>query len=637
MWRVPRFAVLSGVFGLASTLSAACGDDVNLQPRPGLTSGGSGGSAGTGSAGSPIFLGGFGGTVSPPSSGPCGAASPAAPLTRWSIPDLDGTLDALFATGTTLASVITIDDQGYQRDLSSAFISALRDVATERVRHAVADDATFDICDDAQDQPSCLEPWLRQWGEQLYRRPLTAQQVLAYVAQFRGALLRSTPAEAARNVLVSMILSPYFVFRVELGEAADGQLLTTYEVATRLSHFASRQSPDAELLARAADGSLRDPAQLVAQLHRLWNKPEGHHARSLQHLELLGLSAKTLPTTLDAELRADMVAQGSAFVDDVFESHDGSFDSLLTARRQPLTVRLAQHYGVPAPAGDGIQFVDADPSLAAGLLSEGLFLATYPRPTLRGRAIVEKLQCQRLPEHPVTVDQTLGTQGSPRQRILQRTAENPTCATCHQLMDPIGFALDAFDDQGRATGFSTATTLPPTLQGLTVAVPRDLGTAIASNNTARSCIAQRYLEAAVDRPISDNPYTAKIVVPPGSGAPPPANNLDPDHQWIECVARNATAADFNLTKAAELVVAGSWLQERAGAPRHFAALDTSLDPVAHAYQEAAQFLGAFPDSADDQTVQRYMDGLHSVEVLDQQGHDTPNAGGASGAGAGGAP
>jgi Protein of unknown function (DUF1592)/Protein of unknown function (DUF1588)/Protein of unknown function (DUF1595) len=629
MWRVSKHG---GVVALlaAAALGAACGEDLSSRLTPALPT--STGGTGIGIGGT-LTLGG--GPIDPPS-GPCGNVTTVTPLSRLSLAVIDSTLDALFGPGTTLASQAT-RELGYQRALSSGFISALRTVAIERVQ--VVDSASFKICDGA-DEPTCIEPWLADWGKRLYRRPLTTEQVTAYTAQFRSALKQHTPAEAAQNVLVSMLLSPYFVFRVELGESRDGQQLSAYEVATRLSHFAARQAPDLELLARADAGALQQPTELVAQLHRLWETPQGRRTRTLQVLELLGASENTLPTTLDADLRADMVTQAAVFVDDIFASRSGSFLSLLTSPHQPLTQRLALHYGVPVAAGDGVQFVDLDPNTSAGVLSQGLFLSSYPRPTLRGRAIIEGLLCRHIPEHPPLIDQTLGTEGSPRERIQQVTSGNPVCLSCHQQIDPVGFALDAYDEQGRATGFDTTTTLPAEVQSMLamIASPRELGRQLAGSLPARACVAQRYLEAAIDRPISDAPFTTKVVLPPGgNGAPVPIRNTDPDHEWIDCVVQTAGGADFNLMTAAEVIVASNWLQKRASVPKHFAAFDTSLDPVEHAYQETAQFRGAFPDASDDQTIQLYMDGLRDLQRRDALPQDQPGNGGAGGDAAAGAP
>ena len=283
-----------------------------------------------------------------PSSSICGSQGAPAPLTRYSIVDIDGTLDALFGPGTTLASVVTTGDTGYYRDLSPSFVQALRR-GSDRARRRRGEGFrhVFDLREGTSLSTVVPQAWLGSWGAKLYRRPLTGEQVEAYVAQFVSVTATRTPAEAARNALVSMILSPYFVMRIELGDGAPNAQLTPYELAARLSHFATRRSPDAELTASAASGALSDPMETLAQLHRLSSTPEGKSARELQHLEWLDLAIPSDRADLDPELRNDMLAQTRAFITDVFEHQDASLTSLLSSPRLPLDARLAAQYGVP--------------------------------------------------------------------------------------------------------------------------------------------------------------------------------------------------------------------------------------------------------------------------------------------------
>src|SRR3954469_22159203 len=104
MWRVLRFGVFSGALSLAM-LGAACGKEADIPVGPPSTAGGTGGTGGPPGAGTSGFMP-IGGTMNVPPVGPCGILIPTAPLTRWSVPDIDGTLDALFGTGTSLASAI---------------------------------------------------------------------------------------------------------------------------------------------------------------------------------------------------------------------------------------------------------------------------------------------------------------------------------------------------------------------------------------------------------------------------------------------------------------------------------------------------------------------------------------------------
>jgi hypothetical protein len=624
MWRVSNSGAL-GLLVLAACVGAAACDE----GRPPSTVHVRGGAGGTGTAGtlttagSLIFpTGGNDGLL------PCAQGVPPTPLTRYSVLDLDGTLDDLFGQGTTLASTVVIGDRRYWRDVSVDFVDALRTVARERAQSVVADSDTFDICE-GDDDASCIQPWLNDWGQKLYRRPLTPEQLEAYVAQFRSARQALTPAEAARNALVSMILSPYFALRIELGNAA-GQL-DAFEIAARLSRFATRRSPDPELLQSAASGALLEPAERLAQLRRLWQLPTGREARVQQLLDWLELGEWAIPRELAPELRAEMLEQSKLLINDVFETQGATLSALLTTTRQPLTPSLAEHYGLPAPQGDGFSFVEAEPSLASGLLSQGLFLSAYPRPTLRGLAIFRGILCGGLPDHPATTAAELADGATPRERITQGIAGRAECRACHDVIDPLGFALEAFDDQGRRTGFESHGSVRATSVGLTfeAADPAALGRGIAESVAAATCATRHYLEYALDRDL-----TPTITYGNPSGGPPPIviERPQPEAAWVSCLLQQAPAQPFNLADVMERLVQSAVFTTHSTRVVRVVAFDTSVDPLDHAAHEASLLVGAFFDEQDNEKMRSYANALIDLKRLDTLGPGAGGAGGAAGAG-----
>ncbi|HEX2871552.1 MAG TPA: DUF1592 domain-containing protein [Polyangiaceae bacterium] len=623
MWRVSKSGAL-GLLALAACGAASACDEgrpPSLVFKPGA--------GGTGTAGAPTV----GGSLVLPTGGsvalsPCTQVPPT-PLTRYSVLDLDGTLDDLFGQGTMLASTVTIGDRRYWRDLSVDFVDALRTVARERAQNVVADSDTFEICETNDDGASCVQRWLSDWGEKLYRRPLTPEQLEAYVAQFRSALQGLTPAEAARNALVSMILSPYFVLRIELGSAA-GQL-DAYEVAARLSRFATRRSPDPELLQSAASGALLEPAERLAQLRRLSQLPTGRAARVQQLLDWLELGEWAIPRELAPELRAEMLEQSKLLIADVFETQGATLSALLTTTRQPLTPSLAEHYGLPAPQGSGFSFVEAEPSLAGGLLAQGLFLSAYPRPTLRGLAIFRGILCGSVPDHPATVVAELADGATPRERITQSIGGRAECRACHDMIDPLGFALEAFDDQGRETGFESHGAVRATSVGLTFEAddPAALGRGIAASAAAATCATRHYLEYALDRDL-----TPTINYGNPSGGPPPIvlERAQPEVEWVNCLLQQAPAQPFNLEATMERLVQSAVFTTHSSGVVRVVAFDTSVDPLDHAAQEASLFIGAFFDQQDNEKMRSYVNALTELKRLDALGPDAGGAGGAAGAG-----
>jgi uncharacterized protein DUF1592/uncharacterized protein DUF1588/uncharacterized protein DUF1595 len=537
----------------------------------------------------------------------CSGPLPHMPVTRQSAVDIDQTLDAFFPAGPRLADATTVADSGYTRDLSVSFARALLGVARERAKAASTGAASLERCADDEDgAATCLQQWLRDWGAKLYRRPLEPEQLQAYAIQFESVSVASSAQDAAESTLSSMIMSPYFVLRIELGQRAQPQLLTQYEVAARLSHFAARRAPDADLLASAAAGTLSTPGEILQQMYRLWSLPEGRTARALQHLEWLGLE-KRGPAGFDAELGADMDAQARSLVSEVFEHQTGTLLELLTSARQAITPALALHYGLPALV-EPAEGADLSATAYSGLLSTGAFLTRYPRPTLRGQQILGKLLCQPLiSPHDAGPPPTLVDGPTPRERITLSVGQNaePSCAGCHRNVDPTGFALEAFDDQGRLSGLDStgSVVLQAGSAAVAVAGPRALGTAIAQSGTGVSCAAQHYLEYALDRSIGDT-IQVKIVVP----------QPEPDPNWQTCLAGVLGARNGSLTQLAEVIATSALMRQRSDTSRYVIAFDTSPDPVDHAYEETRQFRGVFSQSDDETTVQRYLESLQQLRV-----------------------
>jgi hypothetical protein len=199
------------------------------------------------------------------------------------------------------------------------------------------------------------------------------------------------------------------------------------------------------------------------------------------------------------------------FLTDAWEGTP-NLKTLLTAPVTFVDADLAAFYGLPAPAGTGFQRVDLDPTRAAGLLTQGSFLAEHAKadqtsPTLRGKFVRAKLFCHAPPPPPAdivvrppTVDPRLST----RERFAQHTADE-RCATCHLLMDPIGFAFEHYDAAGRwrdidggkavdATGDLTGTDVDGALDG----VP-SLAARLAASDQVASCTATQWFRYAFGR------------------------------------------------------------------------------------------------------------------------------------------
>jgi hypothetical protein len=308
-----------------------------------------------------------------------------------------------------------------------------------------------------------------------------------------------------------------------------------------------------------------------------------------------------------------------------------TFTALFTGARPRVSDSLTAHYGGDLP----------QPALSAGLLTSGAFLSVRPRPTQRGLTVTSGLLCNRTPEHPANLDGNLGAGTTGRERITAVTAPTPICNGCHQTFDPAGFALEAFDEQGRLTGFDTSGSVrpEPASNVLPVAGPSELGQAIFQTPAGLTCAMRHYLEYALDRELTPSTFAVKGARPnPG---PQPTNpaiapeppQLEPEARWVDCLVRmHVTSQGLDLTAAAEAIATSNLMRTRARLPRYVNAIDTSVDPLEHAFQETRQLKGAFQEASEESVIQRYADALLQLQATDRDQPQPAGEGGAGGAG-----
>ena len=260
-----------------------------------------------------------------------------------------------------------------------------------------------------------------------------------------------------------MLQSPNFLFHVETGP--DGRH-AAYEVASRLSYLLWNTMPDEALFESAAKGELATPAgRDTAARRMLQNVPKGRDALDqffeewLRFDRVVNAVKANRYQAFTPELALAMAEETRTLLHHLVWN-DRNFMELLTADYSFLTSELAEVYGLPAPK-DQFEMVKfpAD-SNRAGILGQGTFLAstagpTDTSPTARGIFIRERLLCQHVPPPPPGVITTLpdplvdGQKPKGRRQLMVEHVENPTCASCHRLMDPIGFGFEHFDAIGQ--------------------------------------------------------------------------------------------------------------------------------------------------------------------------------------------
>lgn len=315
---------------------------------------------------------------------------------------------------------------------------------------------------DLDERPACMTSFVEDFGKRVYRRPLTPDEADNYRALFTDA----PDAESGfRAVVETMLQSPYFLYHYELGSAAEPSTeptpLSQYELASRLSYFLWNTMPDAALFDSADSQQLRDPEVLAEHVRRMLDDPRAEHTIALFHEGLLGLRSlfgaerdPQLFPNFDATLKQAMFEETVQFADGVIRRGDGTLGSLLTASHAHLSESLVSLYGVQPPA-DFEAEVPLDSTQRAGLLTRAAFLTAHAHrdqtsPVHRGILVRENLLCQIIPSPPADVDNTapsVNAATTTRERFAQHV-EDPSCAACHTLIDPIGLGFENYDPIG---------------------------------------------------------------------------------------------------------------------------------------------------------------------------------------------
>ena len=323
------------------------------------------------------------------------------------------------------------------------------------------------VCSELADA-TCQRTILRSFAARAWRRPPTDAEIARLERLVLLALGEGDDPEAGlRLALQQVLVSPNFVFRVEIDpdpRSLTPHPLTGWELASRLSYFLWSTMPDAELLAAAASGALaRDPAELERQARRMLDDPRAialtdNFAGQWLFTRALGDQAPDyqLFPDYDDDLEAAMRAETRRYFQ-AFLTEDVPMDQFLTADFTYVNDRLAAHYGLPAVnSPTELVRVSLADSPRRGFLTQGSFLRVTSRPkrtspVLRGKWVLDNLLCSPPRPPPPGVEglpDAMTTTGSVRDRLEAHVA-NPICASCHRVMDPLGFGLDQFDAIGR--------------------------------------------------------------------------------------------------------------------------------------------------------------------------------------------
>ena len=316
----------------------------------------------------------------------------------------------------------------------------------------------------------CAKTIVATLAKRAYRRLVTADDVNELM-QYYDEGAKDSFESGVRGALTGMLASPFFLYRGERvpanGRPGELYAITDVELASKLSFFLWNSIPDDELLQSAIDGKLHEPAMLDRQVRRM-----------LADSRSITLAANFVPQWLDmkrldeivpdqavfpyasgrSDPREDFKTELILFTDSIFKD-DRSVVDLLRAKHTFLNERVALHYGITHVKGDRFRRVELHDSARWGLLGKGavLMAAAYPNrtsPVLRGKFVLEHIQGvpPAIPPQgvPTLDEKDIGTTKALTMReMMAKHRSNPTCSSCHAVMDPLGLALENFDATGK--------------------------------------------------------------------------------------------------------------------------------------------------------------------------------------------
>jgi len=309
---------------------------------------------------------------------------------------------------------------------------------------------------------------IQRFATQAFRRPVTPEELKPFFALFDRGMRRNDPyEECVKLALKGILVSPHFLFRIEDTPASEElQRIDDYELASRLSYFLWSSMPDQRLFDLAEAGKLHQTPVLKAEVQRMLHDPKADiffETFTGQWLGTKEVGGSVSPINgeyrdvYSSELAADFRAEAIQLTSYIARENRSILE-FLDADYGFLNDRLAKHYGLPQVKGRQLRKVDVANGQRGGLLGLGgvHMVTSYPQrssPVLRGAWVLETLLGTPVPSPPADIPALPKKVSSKDPKTfrekLEKHRDNPSCAACHDLIDPIGFGLDNYDLLGR--------------------------------------------------------------------------------------------------------------------------------------------------------------------------------------------
>ena len=395
-------------------------------------------------------------------------------------------------------------------------------------------------CRPATDEIPCAKSILSALVRQAFRRPTTPNDLESLLNFYQSGRNEGDFETGIRTALQAILSSPEFMFRFERtpAQAAPGTnyRVSDLELASRLAFFLWSSGPDDELINIASLNKLRDPATLEKQVKRMLSDVRSealtsNFAGQWLHLQNLRNAAPDLLMypDFDRTLSQAMRRETEMLFNHIVRQ-DRDVMELLTADYTFVDERLAKHYGTPNILGNRFRRVPVTDPNRVGLLGHAGILmltsvANRTSPVMRGKYVLEVLLGTPPPPPPPNVPALKEAADSAKPRPvrdrLEEHRQNPNCAGCHKLMDPIGFALENFDPVGVWRTNDSSFRVDATgilFDGTKLDGPASLRSAIVNHKTAfLSTFTQNLLAYGLGRVIDhrDMPFVRAIAADAG--------------------------------------------------------------------------------------------------------------------------
>jgi hypothetical protein len=312
----------------------------------------------------------------------------------------------------------------------------------------------------------CARKILSTLARRAYRRPLSDRDMELLLSFYQEGRNRGGFESGIESALRLMLADPKFLFRSspDPGTAPSSiYRVSDLELASRLSFFLWSSIPDDSLLELAAEGKLKDQAVLEQQVNRMLADRRSEALVDnfagqwlyLRNLQSAIPDRDTFPN-FDDNLRQAFRRETELFFASILHE-DRSVLDLLDGNYTYVNERLAQHYGIPNIYGSQFRRVTLTDENRRGLLGQGsiLTVTSYPNrtsPVLRGKWILENILGTPPPPPPPNVpplkENGEGSRPLTMRALLDQHRTNAACASCHKIMDPLGFSLENFDGIG---------------------------------------------------------------------------------------------------------------------------------------------------------------------------------------------